>query len=201
MLFPIFAASVTCLATSEPTRLTVALGSSHLLNCTYDCSNGFTRAYWEKEQVSSASQPRNGTCVVSLPLKNVSTGDLERNYTCYTENTDDISPLPKIQVVVSLQLQGKRAQAGPVVCGKLWFRVNSCSFQLKPAPRSRPKLRPQQSQCVSTFWTQSGHLLVMFLIDVYYIVHSSATTTAKPEDKGETKCCVRMPTTLKHFYI
>lgn len=95
---------------SEPTLLTVALGNSILLNCTYNCSSGFIRASWNEEPDSSKPPFRNGSvCVVSLLLNNVSTEDLGRNYTCHTKNTDDFNPLAKIQLVVSLQLQGKRA--------------------------------------------------------------------------------------------
>lgn len=110
VLFPLFAVSVRCLAMSEPTLLTVALGNSILLNCTYNCSSGFIRASWNEEPDSSKPPFRNGSvCVVSLLLNNVSTEDLGRNYTCHTKNTDDFNPLAKIQLVVSLQLQGKRA--------------------------------------------------------------------------------------------
>lgn len=33
-------------------------------------------------------------------------------------------------------------------------------------------------------------MLRMHFIDAYYIVHPSATTTAKPEDEGETAKCL-----------
>lgn len=108
ILFPFFAVSVTCLATSEHALLTVALGSSIQLNCTFNCSNGFTQGYWENRQDSLATPLRNGSvCVISLLLSSVSTKDLERNYTCRTENIEDENSLRKIQLVVSLQLQGK----------------------------------------------------------------------------------------------
>lgn len=95
---------------SEPALLTVALGNSIVLNCTYNCSGGFIRGSWDKGPDSSLPLFNNGSvCVVSLLLNNVSTEDLERNYTCHTQDTDDLNPLPKIQLVVSLQLQGKRA--------------------------------------------------------------------------------------------
>lgn len=168
ILFPIFAASVTCLVTSEHTLLTVSLGHSILLNCTYNCSNGFVQGFWDTGRVSTKHRRKNGSiCVVSLPLKNVSAEDLGRNYTCRTENSEDESSSSRIQMVVSLQLRGRRAQAGSAVCSILWFLVNSCLFQLKAALRSRRKLPQQQSSFVSPTWIENGHFFVTLCIDLF----------------------------------
>lgn len=46
-------------------------------------------------------------CTVSLHLPNVTAEDLEKNLTCYTENTDHVQLLQNIQRTVLLQLHGE----------------------------------------------------------------------------------------------
>lgn len=93
--------------------LTVALGDSITLNCTYNCSTGFVRGYWSKSSDKSACHSSHDTvgnsnfCLVSLRLSNVSTEDLKKNYTCYTERTDDVQLSKETERIVLLQLQGE----------------------------------------------------------------------------------------------
>lgn len=89
--------------------LTVALGDSLTLNCTYDCSTGFVRGCWSKASDNSGcygTLSKSHFCTVSLHLVNVSTEDLKINYTCYTENTEDVLLQQKTERIVLLQLQG-----------------------------------------------------------------------------------------------
>ncbi|XP_051252670.1 uncharacterized protein LOC127361797 [Dicentrarchus labrax] len=90
--------------------LTVALGESLTLNCTYNCSLGFVRGCWSKASDNSGCHGMNSKssfCTVSLHLSNVSTEDLKKNYTCYTQHTDDFKLPQKTQRIVLLQLQGQ----------------------------------------------------------------------------------------------
>ncbi|TKS81044.1 hypothetical protein D9C73_015148 [Collichthys lucidus] len=90
--------------------LTVALGDSLTLNCTYNCSSGFVRGCWSKVLDNSGchgTRVSQGTvCTVSLQLSNLSTEDI-KNYTCYTEDTDDIRLPQKTERIVLLRLQGQ----------------------------------------------------------------------------------------------
>ncbi|TMS07006.1 hypothetical protein E3U43_011099 [Larimichthys crocea] len=90
--------------------LTVALGDSLTLNCTYNCSSGFVRGCWSKVLDNSGchrTRVSQGTvCTVSLHLSNLSTEDI-KNYTCYSEDTDDIRLPQKTERIVLLRLQGQ----------------------------------------------------------------------------------------------
>ncbi|CAJ1065493.1 uncharacterized protein LOC117942071 [Xyrichtys novacula] len=97
---------VTCVGTEMPVDfLSVGLGESITLNCTYDCSSGFVRGCWSKSSDISGCHWTLTQCSVSLHLSNVSTEDLKTNYTCYTMATDDTRLLHKTQRIVVLQLQ------------------------------------------------------------------------------------------------
>lgn len=47
-------------------------------------------------------------CIVSLLLPNVTMEDLEKNLTCYTQNTDHLQLLQNIERTVLLQLHGEQ---------------------------------------------------------------------------------------------
>lgn len=90
--------------------LTVALGDSVTLNCTYDCSIGFVRGCWIKASDRSGCDGKvtqMDFCIISLHLPNVTVEDLE-NYTCYTQNTDHVELPQNIQQTVLLQLRGEQ---------------------------------------------------------------------------------------------
>lgn len=88
--------------------LTVALGDSLILNCTYDCSAGFVRGCWIKASDRSGCYGKVlDFCTISLHLPNVTVEDLE-NYTCYTQNTDHVELAQNIQQTVLLQLRGEQ---------------------------------------------------------------------------------------------
>lgn len=91
--------------------LTVALGDSLILNCTYNCSGGFLRGCWSKPTGRSDCSwkgIKKDLCTVSLHLPNVTAEDLEKNLTCFTENTDHVQLLRHIQRTVLLQLHGEQ---------------------------------------------------------------------------------------------
>ncbi|XP_070762138.1 uncharacterized protein [Enoplosus armatus] len=85
--------------------LTVTLGESLTLNCTYNCSIGFVRGCWSKASDNSGCYGKANFCTVSLHLSNVSTEDIKKNYTCYTQHTDDTQLPQKTERIVLLQLQ------------------------------------------------------------------------------------------------
>ncbi|XP_028276331.1 uncharacterized protein LOC114445458 [Parambassis ranga] len=100
---------VSCVDLDTPRDvLTVALGDSLTLNCTYNCATGFIRGCW-------STMPNNGCqgdkssnisfCTVSLSLSNVSSEDHEKNYTCYTEDTDDPKLPQKTERIISLKVK------------------------------------------------------------------------------------------------
>lgn len=92
-------------------HLHVELGSSLILNCTYNCSSGFIRGCWSKTSHTPGclgTISKGSFCTVSLNLSNVSAEDVKKNYTCYSEDTDDPN-LPKNTVqIVFLQVQGNK---------------------------------------------------------------------------------------------
>ncbi|XP_008274529.1 uncharacterized protein LOC103353368 isoform X2 [Stegastes partitus] len=92
--------------------LTVELGDSPTLNCTYNCSAGFVRGCWSYADNSGCqgTLSKSNFCTMSLHLSNVSTEDLRKNYTCYTVDTDDPLLPQKTMRIVILQLQ---AQSDP----------------------------------------------------------------------------------------
>ncbi|XP_071756809.1 uncharacterized protein LOC139912797 [Centroberyx gerrardi] len=101
--------SVTCVDTERPFDiLTVALGDSLTLNCTYNCSTGFVRGCWSKSSDNSGclgSITQSSFCTVSFHLSNVSMEDLKYNYSCYTEDTDHPQLMQKTERIVSLYFQ------------------------------------------------------------------------------------------------
>lgn len=111
--FPLLADFVSCVNMKMPVDfLTVALGDSLTLNCTFNCSTGFVRGCWTTKKVLDYSnchgKPSSSSfCTVSLHLSNVSTEDLTKNYTCFTQHTDDPQVPQKMERIVLLQLKGR----------------------------------------------------------------------------------------------
>ncbi|KAF6736816.1 hypothetical protein FQA47_014031 [Oryzias melastigma] len=90
----------------------VELGDNVVLNCTYNCSSGFIRDYWGKESNNSSTcgtVPSTTMCTTSLCLPNVSANDLNKNYTCYTEDTADPNLSKKQECIFSLHLQVQKS--------------------------------------------------------------------------------------------
>ncbi|XP_070685964.1 uncharacterized protein [Pempheris klunzingeri] len=102
---------VSCVNMKIPTDfLTVALGDSLTLNCTFNCSTGFVRGCWSKASDHSGCHgtfSKGSFCTISLHLSNVSTEDLKKTYTCYTQNVDDTQLPQKTERTVLLQLQAQ----------------------------------------------------------------------------------------------
>lgn len=116
--------------------LTVALGDSLLLNCTYNCSTGFVRGCWSKVPDNSGCHGtiRTSTfCTVSLHLPNVSMEDLNKNYTCYTQNTEDFQLLQKMERIVLLQLPGEKTLFDNINSAYQYryFRLINSTFPIK----------------------------------------------------------------------
>lgn len=111
IIFCLFADFASCVHIKVPVDvLTVALGDSLTLNCTYNCSSGFVRGFWSKASENSGcrgiKEKKCTFCTASLHLSNVTAEDL-KNYTCYTEATDDVQLPKKTERIVLLQLQGR----------------------------------------------------------------------------------------------
>lgn len=90
--------------------LAVALGESLTLNCTYDCSGGFVRGCWSKPSDRSGcygALSKMDFCTISLQLPNVTAEFLEKNLTCYTQDTDHLELPQNIVRTVLLQLHGE----------------------------------------------------------------------------------------------
>lgn len=92
---------------------TVAVGNPLVLNCTYNCSNGFVHGCWSIASDNSGCLDKTKMithgdfCTVSLRFQNLSMEDLRHNYTCYTEDREDPQLPQKRERVVSLKLQGR----------------------------------------------------------------------------------------------
>lgn len=114
--------------------LTVALGESHMLNCTFNCSSGFVRGCWSKSPDKSACLGNHTRCTVSLHLSNVSTEDLKTNFTCYTEDRNDIWLQQKTVLTVRLQLRGQTPAPNRTVSPKT--ETKNASTPAKPSDPS-----------------------------------------------------------------
>lgn len=110
-LLPFFTDCVNCIYTKTPIDLvTVELGDSVTLNCTYNCSSGFVQGYWSKalDIFGCHMMFREGSfCTVFLCLNNVSAGHLKNNYTCYTVDKEDPQLQQKTERLFLLQLRGR----------------------------------------------------------------------------------------------
>ncbi|KAM9853569.1 uncharacterized protein ACBR49_004379 [Aulostomus maculatus] len=108
--------------------LTVALGDSLTLNCTYNCSTGFVRGCWRKAPDNSRCLgilSKSRYCTVSLHLSNVTTEDLQYRYSCYTEATDHPQLQQQTQRLVALQLQGQTRTPNLTVTPRTGTTVSS----------------------------------------------------------------------------
>ncbi|KAF7668980.1 hypothetical protein LDENG_00271760 [Lucifuga dentata] len=85
--------------------ITVKLGESLTLNCTFNCSAGFLRGCWGKGSGCLRTNNQNRFCSVSLHLANVSAEDLKYNYSCYIQHTDDPKLPLTVERIVSLNFQ------------------------------------------------------------------------------------------------
>uniref|UniRef100_UPI0037E92E48 uncharacterized protein n=1 Tax=Semicossyphus pulcher TaxID=241346 RepID=UPI0037E92E48 len=123
---------VSCASKKIPVDfLTVELGDSLTLNCTYNCSIEFVRGCWSKSSDNSGCLGNPTKCPVSLHLSNVSTEDLKMNYTCYTLATDDTRLQQNIKRVVILQLQGQTSTPN--------WRVTSKTETKNASPPPKPE--------------------------------------------------------------
>ncbi|XP_069390453.1 uncharacterized protein [Paralichthys olivaceus] len=99
---------VSCVNMKTPTEfLAVVLGDNLTLNCTYNCSTGFVRGCWSGASDNSRCLgilSKSSFCTISLHLSNVSAEDLDKSYTCYTQDTEDPQLQQKTERVVLLQL-------------------------------------------------------------------------------------------------
>ncbi|XP_040041939.2 uncharacterized protein LOC120824873 isoform X2 [Gasterosteus aculeatus] len=102
---------VSCVHLTVPMDfLTVALGDSLTLNCTYNDSSGFVRGCWSKGSDNSRCLgTKSNLNTTSLHLTNVSADDL-KNYTCYTYAADKPQLPRTTELIVLLQPQ---AQSSP----------------------------------------------------------------------------------------
>ncbi|KAI9538600.1 hypothetical protein NQZ68_012252 [Dissostichus eleginoides] len=104
----------------------VALGDSLTLNCTYNCSSGFVRGCWSKANQSKSgafvdclgNSSKSSLCTTSLHLSILSTKDRNKNYSCYTQHTDDPRLPQNIAGIVVLQLKAKTSVQNGIVTPK-----------------------------------------------------------------------------------
>ncbi|XP_038155554.1 uncharacterized protein LOC119792819 isoform X1 [Cyprinodon tularosa] len=101
-------------ATSANTKVSidykvVKQGDNLMLNCTYNCSAGFVDGFWRTEsEISPCNKTKtNNFCTVSICLVNISTQDVEKNYSCYTEVSDDPNLTKEYVRIVFLRLQAQ----------------------------------------------------------------------------------------------
>ncbi|KAM4589364.1 uncharacterized protein V3H82_003495 [Fundulus diaphanus] len=88
----------------------VKWGDSLTLNCTYNCSSGFVRGSWRTESdISPCNKSKSSSsfCTVSICLLNITTQDADKNYSCYTEATDDPKLTKNTVRIVFLRLQAQ----------------------------------------------------------------------------------------------
>ncbi|XP_021174957.2 uncharacterized protein LOC105930048 isoform X2 [Fundulus heteroclitus] len=88
----------------------VKWGDSLMLNCTYNCSSGFVRGSWRTESdlsLCNKSKSSSSFCTVSICLSNITTQDADKNYSCYTEATDDPKLTKNTVRIVFLRLQAQ----------------------------------------------------------------------------------------------
>ncbi|XP_035478154.1 uncharacterized protein LOC118298983 isoform X2 [Scophthalmus maximus] len=130
---------VSCVNMKIPTEsLAVVLGDSLTLNCTYNCSTGFVRGCWSKASDNSGCHgifSKSSFCTISLYLSNVSTEDLKKSYTCYTQDTDDPLLPQKTERIVLLQLQVQTSAPHWTVTTKTGTK--NASLPAKPKDSSR----------------------------------------------------------------
>ncbi len=86
------------------------------LNCTYNCSSGFTRGYWTWENTPPCSKCQwkhersnlRDMCTVSLYTSYLVMEQTHYNYSCHVEESDRPGLPRKTELLVTLQVHGKR---------------------------------------------------------------------------------------------
>ncbi|XP_035647207.1 uncharacterized protein LOC118396923 [Oncorhynchus keta] len=117
--------SVTCIDLEKQHEVIYAVvGEPLVLNCTYNCSSGFVRGHWIKvSDCPHCHRPRetknvtkNGDlCRLPLYFPHLSTEDFRYNYTCFSEDHESKHLSRKIEVLVSLQAQGRHSAPATMV--------------------------------------------------------------------------------------
>ncbi|XP_064880719.1 uncharacterized protein LOC115137127 isoform X2 [Oncorhynchus nerka] len=117
--------SVTCIDLEKQHEVIYAVvGEPLVLNCTYNCSSGFVRGHWIKvSDCPHCHGPRetknvtkNGDlCRLPLYFSHLSTEDFRYNYTCFSEDHESKHLSRKIEVLVSLQAQGRHSAPATTV--------------------------------------------------------------------------------------
>ncbi len=85
------------------------------LNCTYNCSSGFTRGYWTWEDTPACSKCQwkhersnlGDMCTVSLYIPYLIMEQTRYNYSCLAEESDSPGLPRKTELLVTLQVHGK----------------------------------------------------------------------------------------------
>ncbi len=96
------------------------------LNCTYNCSSGFTRGYWTWENTPPCSKCQwkhaksnlRDMCTVSLYTSYLVMEQTHYNYSCHVEESDRPGLPRKTELLVTLQVHGKR-------CLSLFLTLNN----------------------------------------------------------------------------
>lgn len=118
--------------------ITVALGDSPVLNCTYNCSSGFVRGCWTKSSDKYGCLGNITRCSVLLLLSNVSSEDLKTNYTCHTIATDDPKLQRKVRRIISLKLRDQTSVPNWTVTQRT--KTKNASLQVRPTISTRAEL-------------------------------------------------------------
>ncbi|XP_078099913.1 uncharacterized protein LOC144512826 isoform X2 [Sander vitreus] len=129
---------VSCINKKMPVdSVAVALGDSLTLNCTYNCSNGFVRGCWSKSSDNSGCHwtlIKGSLCTMSFHLSNVSSEDLKKNYTCYTQDTEDPQLQQKTERIVLLQLKAQTSAPNWTITPK--SKTKNASLPVQPKDSS-----------------------------------------------------------------
>ncbi|XP_055736964.1 uncharacterized protein LOC129822624 isoform X1 [Salvelinus fontinalis] len=117
--------SVTCIDLEKQHEVIyAAVGEPLVLNCIYNCSSGFVRGHWIKlPDCPHCPRPREtknvtksgDLCTLPLYFPHLSTEDFRYNYTCFSEDHESKHLSHKIEVLVSLQAQGRRSAPATTV--------------------------------------------------------------------------------------
>lgn len=113
--------SVTCVTMKSPYQVVVvSIGETLLLNCTYNCSSGFVRGCWDSSlsglscpTEAKGNIPEGDICTLPWHVPNVTMEHIKDNYTCYTEETDEVHIPRKTELIVLLQLKELNPKTTP----------------------------------------------------------------------------------------
>lgn len=107
-------AAVTSLSTGTQREIKNAkLEEPLTLKCTYNCSSGFTRGYWEATPLCSKCEwikefSKSGEmCIASLYTPHLMLQQTRYNYSCVSEESDRPGLPRKTELLVTLTVQGK----------------------------------------------------------------------------------------------